>query len=143
LFFVAVVRLAVFAVRITRLRKRYPHHSPLLKAYYLDYRASFVSETFAYVTLVFGLAMVNWGEMRFAVMIDIVVAAFIALYLLYNGCRLIIRNFRSLINPPLGEKFQYKILNCLTNEFEAYTGVGAVYTRMSGTVCLVQVGLYF
>jgi hypothetical protein len=32
--------------------------------------------------------MVNWGEMRFAVMIDIVVAAFIALYLLYNGCRL-------------------------------------------------------
>jgi divalent metal cation (Fe/Co/Zn/Cd) transporter len=64
------------------------HHSPLLKAYYLDYRASFVSETFVYVTLVFGLAMVNWGEMRFAVMIDIVVAAFIALYLLYNGCRL-------------------------------------------------------
>lgn len=45
LFFVAVIRLAVFAVWITRLGRRYPDHSPLLKAYYVDYRASFVNES--------------------------------------------------------------------------------------------------
>jgi len=143
LFFVAVIRLAVFAVWITRMGKRYPHHSPLLKAYYVDYRAAFVNETAIYCTLVFGLIMANRGEMRFAIITDIVIAAFIALYLLYNGYCLIIRNFWSLIDLPLGEKFQYKILNCLTNEFEAYAGVGTVYTRMSGTTRLVQVELYF
>jgi len=143
LFLLAVIRVAVFAVWVTRLGKRYPDHSPLLKAYYVDYRASFVNETAIYCGLVFGLIMANQGEMRFAVIIDMVIAALIVLYLLYNGCRLIIKNFRSLIDLPLEEKFQYKILNCLTHEFEAYAGIGNVYTRMSGTARLVQIELHF
>lgn len=71
------------------------------------------------------------------------IAALIAIYLMYNGCRLIIRNFHSLIDLPLEEKFQYKILDCLTKEYEAYAGVGTVYTRMSGTMRLVQIELHF
>ena len=143
LFLLAVIRLAVFAVWITRLGKKYPDHSPLLKAYYVDYRAAFINETAIFCGLVFGLVMANRGEMRFAVIIDMVIAALIALYLLYNGCRLVIKNFQSLIDLPLEEKFQYKILNCLTHEFEAYAGIGTVHTRMSGTTHMVQIELHF
>jgi cation diffusion facilitator family transporter len=143
LFLLAVMRLAVFAAWITRLGKRYPDHSPLLRAYYVDYRASFINETAIFCGLLFGLVMANQGAMRFAVIIDMIIAALTALYLLYNGLRLIIKNFHSLIDLPLEEKFQYKILNCLTNEFESYTGIGNVYTRMSGTTRIVQIELYF
>jgi cation diffusion facilitator family transporter len=143
LFFVAVVRLAIFAAWVTRLGKKYPDHSPLLKAYYVDYRASFVNETAIFCGLVFDLVVADMGKIRMAVIIDMVIAALIALYLLYNGCRLIIRNIRALIDLPLEEKFQLEILNCLAKEYEAYAGVGNIYTRMSGTTRLVQIELHF
>ena len=143
LFFVAIIRLAVFAVWITRLGRKYPHHSPLLQAYYIDYRAAFVNETAIFCGLIFGLVVENMGNLRVAIIIDVVIAVLIALYLLYNGCRLIIRNVRSLIDLPLEEKFQYKILDCLTKEFETYVGIGTVYSRMSGAKRLVQIELHF
>jgi len=143
LFFVAIIRLAVFVVWITRLGRKYPHHSPLLQAYYIDYRAAFVNETAIFCGLIFGLVVENMGNLRVAIILDMVIAVLIALYLLYNGCRLIIRNVRSLIDLPLEEKFQYKILECLTKEFEMYAGIGTVYSRMSGTKRLVQIELHF
>jgi len=143
LFLVAIIRLAVFAIWVTHLGRKYPHHSPLLQAYYIDYRAAFVNETAIFCGLIFGLVVANMGDLRVAIIIDMIIAALIALYLLYNGCRLIVRNVRSLIDLPLEEKFQYKILNCLTKEYEAYAGVGTVYTRMSGTTRLVQIELHF
>lgn len=143
LFSIAVIRLAVFAVWITRLGRKYPDHSPLLKAYYIDYRASFVNEAAVFCGLLFGLVIADLGELRFAIMLDMVIAAWVALYLLYNGSRLIIRNVQSLIDLPLEEKFQYQILDCLTKEYEAYAGIGIVYTRMSGLTRLVQIELHF
>ena len=143
LFAVAVIRLAVFAVWVTRLWQRYPDHSPLMRAYYVDYRASFVNETAIFCGLFLGLVFASLGAMRLAIIVDMAIAAVIALYLFCNGWRLIVRNLRSLIDLPLEEKFQYKILNCLASEHEAYTGVGTIYTRMSGTTRLVQVELHF
>jgi len=143
MFLIAVMRLAVFAVWITRLGKKYPEHSPLLTAYYVDYRMSFINEGAIFCGLLFGLVMANQGGMSFAVYADIIIAALIGLYLFCFGVCLIIRNFRSLIDLPLEEKFQYKILNCLASEFENYEGIGEIYTRMSGTTRLVQIELHF
>jgi len=143
LFSVAIFRLAIFAVWITRLGRKYPDHSPLLKAYYVDYRASFVNETVIFCGLIFGLIVAGIGETRIAIIMDMAIAALIAVYLFYNGCCLIVKNVKSLIDLPLDEKFQYKILNCLTREYEAYAGIGTIYTRMSGTARLVQIELHF
>ena len=143
LYFIAIIRMAIFAVWITRMGRKYPDPSPMLRVYYLDYRASFVNETTIFCGLLVNLVIASQGGMRFAVIIDIVIAVLIALYLLYNGCRQIIKNVRSLIDLPLEEKFQYRILKCLTKEFGAYEGIGTLFTRMSGTKRLVQIELHF
>lgn len=143
LFFIAVVRLGVFAVWITRLGRRYPERSPLLQAYYIDYRAAFVNEAALFCGLVFGLAMAQWGGMRYAVLFDLAVAAAVAAYLLVNGGRLLVRNARALIDLPLEEECQMKILRCLAREVESYAGLGNIYTRRSGPTRLVQIELQF
>lgn len=143
LFFLAVVRLAVFAFWITRLGRKYPEHSPLLRAYYVDYRASFANEAAIFIGLLAGLMVANRGGLRPAVLLDIGIAVMIVFYLLYNGCRFIVRNARSLMDLPLEEKFQLKILDCLAKEYDSYEGVGTFYTRMSGTERLAQIELQF
>ncbi len=143
LFFIALIRLGVFAAWITRLGRRYPEHSPLLQAYYLDYRASFINEAAIFGGLVLGLALGHQGGMRYAVRFDLAIAAAVAVYLLYNGGRLLVRNVRALIDLPLEEDFQMKIMQCLAREVEAYAGLGNVYTRWSGTTRRVQIELQF
>ncbi|MBN1664400.1 MAG: cation diffusion facilitator family transporter [Deltaproteobacteria bacterium] len=143
LFSIAVIRLAVFAVWITRLSKKYPVHSPLFRAYYVDYRAGLINESAIFCGLLLAFVVEKSGELGLAVIMDLAVAALIALYLLYNGISMIVRNVRSLMDLPLGEKSQYKILECLTQEFESYDGIGSIYTRMSGKTRMVQLELYF
>ncbi len=143
LYVVALIRLAVFAVWITRLGKRHPRHSPLMQAYYADYRISLVYESAIFATLLMGLLISEHGGMKIAVIIDVSVASIIALYYLVVACRLIIRNFRSLIDLPLGEKYQRHILRCLIEEFDAYDGLGAIYTRRSGSEVMIQIEMRF
>jgi divalent metal cation (Fe/Co/Zn/Cd) transporter len=132
LFFLALIRLAIFAVWITRLGKKYPRHSPLMQAYHADYRAAVVYETAIFGALLLGLLTASRGGMKIAIAIDITVAFLISLYYLFIACRLILRNFRSLIDLPLNENFQRRILLSLAEEFDAYDGLGTIYTRMSG-----------
>jgi divalent metal cation (Fe/Co/Zn/Cd) transporter len=54
----------------------------------------------------------------------------------------LIRNFRSLIDLPLPEADQMKVLQALAAHFEAYEDIGNVYTQMSGSTRLVQIELY-
>lgn len=143
LFFLALVRLAVFAVWITRLGKRHPRHSPLMQAYYADYRIALVYESAIFAALLIGLLVAEHGGMKIAVIIDVAVASLIALYYLVIACRLMIRNFRSLIDLPLGEKYQRNILRFLVEEFDAYDDLGKIYTRRSGNEILIQIEMRF
>lgn len=142
-FLIPVIRLLIFAIWITRLGQKYPVHSPLFRAYYVDYRAGLVNESAIFCGLLLAFFIEKSGDLSLAIIMDIVVAALIALYLLYNGFFMIIRNVQSLMDLPLGEKSQYKIYECLTREFESYADVGAIYTRMSGKTRIVQIELYF
>lgn len=140
---VAFIRMFIFVVWIKRLMRRYPNHSPLMQAYYLDYTWAIIYETAVMAGLFLGWVASFWGAQRLALIADLVMAFLISLVLLGNGLHLLARNFRSLIDLPLSEPDQYQILNALTQEFDEYAGVGNIYTQLSGNNRLIQIELYF
>jgi divalent metal cation (Fe/Co/Zn/Cd) transporter len=142
-FLIPVIRLLIIAICITRLGQKYPARSLLFRAYYVDYRASLINEGAIFCMLLLAFFMEKRGDLSLAIIMDIVVAALIALYLLYNGFFMITRNVLSLMDLPLGEKSQHKIFECRTQEFESYANAGAIYTRMSSKTRIVQLELYF
>jgi divalent metal cation (Fe/Co/Zn/Cd) transporter len=87
-----------------------------------------------------GLAMVLiWQNMSWlAIMIDPVVTIILAVYMLVNGSRLIVKNFKSLIDLPLFEKDQMKIMEVLVREFDIFENIGRVYTRRSGNTRFIE-----
>ena len=142
-FLLALLRMAILAAWITRLWKRHVDHSPLMSAYYLDYRISFINDIAILCTLFLSLILSSQGWMHVSVMIDMAVATLIATYYLWIGCHFIVRNFRALIDLPLDEAFQLSILRCLSKDIDEYDGIGMIYTRMSGSTRIVQIELKF
>lgn len=65
------------------------------------------------------------------------------LYLFYCAIGVLVKNFRSLIDLPLPEADQHKILKTLVEDFDNYEGIGNFYTQLSGSTCFVQLELYF
>jgi divalent metal cation (Fe/Co/Zn/Cd) transporter len=61
----------------------------------------------------------------------------------YCAIGVLVKNFKSLIDLPLPEADQYKILKALVADFDTYEGIGNFYTQLSGSTRFVQMELYF
>lgn len=128
---------------ITRLIRRHSLDSPMMHSYFVNFKITLVSDIAVSAGLLFALIMSLFDFHTLALSVDSALSAGIALYMLYNGINLTVRNFKSLIDLPLPEEDQLKILNALTLEFDAYENIGNIYTRFSGKKRLIQVELFF
>ena len=74
---------------------------------------------------------------------DLLLAAAYSFFLLLNGLRVIHANFRALLDLPLPEGDQLKILRVLTRHVDAYDDVVNVFSRFSGGRRRVEIELSF
>jgi len=74
--------------------------------------------------------------------IDPLISLIISGYMLYIGIRLSVENFKTLIDFPLPEEDQLKIIKILAKEYEQYENLGNIYTRLSGKKRFIEIELY-
>jgi len=122
--------------------RSYAHSSPMTKSYLVDSRVSSVTDLLLLIGVLigFGVSFTDQGDM--AIYFDIVIASLQGLYLLHSAIHVLLDNFKSLIDLPLPEDDQMKIMQALTAHFEAYEDIGNVYTQLSGSTRMVQIELY-
>lgn len=124
-----------------RLMRRSP--SPIVRSYYVGYK---VSVTIA-LTGVFSMLLALWLAKRqqgaLGAMIDLGLAFILATYMAVSAVILVKANFRALIDLPLPESDQVRILNVLTRHHDAFDGLGAVCTRTSGSAKIIEIELHF
>ena len=132
--------LYLLALRLCRLSD-----SPMVESYRVNFKTSTLFD--AGILLALGLAIVltrigGGAFVDLAGLIDPTVSLLLAGYMLYSGVRLTGSNFRILMDLPLPEDEQLKIMNVLAREFDHYEGVGTIYTRRSGRRRFLDVELY-
>jgi len=140
---VLLIRRIFFAAWITRIKKRHPDHSPILRTYYFDQMINVANELLVCAGLFLAFFMFKIGSQNVAFIADLLTASLLTLYMIICGVRLIWENLRSLISLPLNENDQMKIFAALCAEHEAYAGLGVVYTQMSGSTRIIQIELDF
>lgn len=116
--------------------------SPMIESYYVNFKTATFFDVGILLALAAAMLLTPLGYAPFAGYIDPLVSLVLALYMLYNGVFLTRSNFRVLMDLPLPEDEQLKILNVLTREFENYEGVGTIYTRRSGKQRFLDIELY-
>ncbi len=93
--------------------------------------------------MLFALWLTRMRYGNFGAMIDLALAAGLATYMLVNAVILIRTNFRSLIDVPLPETDQLKILKVLTDNYDFFDNLGVIYTRTCGSKKIIELELYF
>jgi cation diffusion facilitator family transporter len=139
----STVRACVLLAWASRLCKRYPNHSPMTQSYFVNHRLTLIRNLSIILGLLFGLGMLSSGHFRVALLVDLIIGISVAIYMLKCAVHLLTRNFRSLIDLPLPEADQYKILKTLVTDYDAYEGVGNIYSQFSGSNRFIQIELYF
>jgi len=61
----------------------------------------------------------------------------------WSGVWLVRRNFRALVDLPLPEAEQLRVMQVLAAHYAGYDGIGTVYTRASGKRQFVEIELGF
>ena len=125
-----------------RIVQRYPQSSPMTMSYLVGMRVTTISSVMLFAGLLIGYSMSFTKHAAAVIYFDIAIASVIGLYMLYTGISILISNFKSLVDMPLPEPDQFKILQALTAHFEDYEGIGNVYSQLSGSTRLVQIELY-
>lgn len=126
-----------------RICRRHPDHSPMTESYLVNMKITVVYSVAILAGLIFCSWMFSTGRTGIAVTVDLMIAVLVVVYMCYCAIGLLIRNFRSLVDMPLPETDQYQILNALTADFDAYDGIGNIYSQLSGSTRLIQVEIYF
>lgn len=138
----SVIRAAWLFMMMRRIVKRYPQASPMTQSCLINVRVTTVTDLMLLAGVLVGAGVSFTQHDGTAVYFDMTISMLQGLYLLYSGIRVLLANFKSLIDLPLPEEDQLKILQALTAHFEAYEDIGNVYTQLSGSTRLVQVELY-
>lgn len=123
--------------------RRHPYRSPMTQSYLVNMKLSVISSLGILAGLLFGSWMFSTGRIVIATTVDLIIAVAVAVYMCYCAIDLLVRNFRSLIDMPLPERDQYRILNALVGDFDAYEEIGNIYSQLSGSTRLIQIELYF
>ncbi len=126
-----------------RLCSRYPDHSPMTHSYQVNLRLTLINYLSVLAGLLCGLWLFSSGYVQAAVSLDLIIGVSAALYMFYCAIGVLISNFKSLIDLPLPEVDQYKILKALVADFDTYEGIGNLYTQLSGSTRFVQMEIYF
>ncbi|MEI6172802.1 MAG: cation transporter [Bacteroidota bacterium] len=117
--------------------------SPLLKAYFINFKVSITSDSFLFLAFFLGYLLSVFGFNFLSVRVDPVLSVILSLYMIRVGLPLIISNFRSLIDLPLPEKDMLKILKVTTEFYKEYSGFGLMFSRQSGKQKFIEVELLF
>jgi divalent metal cation (Fe/Co/Zn/Cd) transporter len=112
-------------------------------SYKINFKISAVVDTGVIAALGLALVLISMNMRVLAMMIDPVVTILLASYMLVNGSRLVVKNFKSLIDLPLPEKDQMKILQVIMCEYANFENIGLVYTRRSGNTRFIELELVF
>ena len=116
--------------------------SPMVHSYYVNFKVSTILDISLLTSLSVALLLVNSGHGHIAYVIDPTVSALLGAYMLFQAVKLTIENFRVLIDFPLPENDQLKIMAILAQEYSAYENIGNIYTRFSGKTRFIEVELY-
>ena len=128
---------------VSRLCGRYPDPSPMTHSYYVNLKLTLIRNLSIIVGLLFGLWLLSSGHFRAALAVDLIIGVAVALYMFYSAIGVLVRNFKSLIDLPLPEADQYRILNAMVADFDNYEGIGNIYTQLSGSTRFVQMEIFF
>jgi cation diffusion facilitator family transporter len=139
----AIIRAWVMVAWASRLCRRYSDHSPMTHSYYVDLKLTLILNLSVFAGLTSGLWLFSSGHIQAAVAVDLIIGLSVVLYMFYCAIGVLVKNFRSLIDLPLPEADQHKILKALVVDFDAYEGIGNFYTQLSGSTRFVQIELHF
>jgi cation diffusion facilitator family transporter len=117
-------------------------NSPMVESYYINFKVTIFFDVGILLALAAAMILTYTGHASIAGYIDPAVSLFLSLYMLYNGVILTASNFKILMDLPLPEDEQLKIMNVLTREFENYENIGTIYTRRSGRQRFIDIELY-
>jgi len=116
--------------------------SPMVESYYVNFKVSTLFDFGILLALGTSITMTYIGYASLAGYIDPLVSFVLAVFMLYHGVILAKNNFKILMDLPLPEDEQLKIMNVLIREFDNYENVGNIYTRRSGRQRFLDVELY-
>lgn len=117
--------------------------SPMVHSYYVNFKICLMFDIGVLIGISSGLALVTLGHDHIAYLIDPILSMIIAAYMLFCGVTLTAGNFKVLIDFPLPEQDQLKIMGVLAQEYESYENIGNIYTRISGKRRFIEIELYF
>lgn len=120
----------------------HPHPSPMTSSYLVNMRVTALTNSFLFIGVLLGLAISQTRYAASAVYFDLAIASFKGVYLLYSAIKVLKANFKCIIELPLPEGDQLKIMQALVAHYDAYENVGNVYTQLSGSTRFVQIELY-
>jgi divalent metal cation (Fe/Co/Zn/Cd) transporter len=138
----SVIRSVWLLRRVQRMAQRYAHPSPLTTSYLVNLRVSSVTDLTLLIGVFIGFGFSLTRHADLALDFDVAIASLQGFYLLYSAIQVLLANFKSLIDMPLPEADQLKILQALSAHFDAFEDIGNVYTQLSGSTRLVQIELY-
>lgn len=137
------IRIACIAYYLSKMVQRYPERSPLLHSYYISFIGVLWYAGGIFIAMLTGWLLANrWGG-RIAFLVDLFIAATYVIYLIVNAVQVITANFRSLLDLPLPEEDQLKIMQSLTRHHEEYDNLINIYTRYSGAQKRIEIELSF
>ena len=117
--------------------------SPMLHLYYANSRVSVLLDISVIAGISIGLFLALLDNEKFAYAIDPILSIIVALYMLYKGIRMTIGSFKVMVDFPLGEEDQLKIMGVIGQKYERYEDIGNIYTRISGERRFIEMELYF
>jgi cation diffusion facilitator family transporter len=140
---ISLIRSIGLLMMTSRMLRRDPMQTTLISSYFVNYKVAAVTDVGVIISLGLALLFERTHLHGMALMIDPTVTILLAGYMLVNGCRLIVKNFKALMDLPLPEEDQLKILEVLTREYANFEDIGLVYTRRSGNTRFVELELVF
>jgi cation diffusion facilitator family transporter len=116
--------------------------SPMVHSYYVNFKVTAMIDVSILASLSVVLLLATSGYNHIAYIIDPTVSSLLGAYMLFSGVKLTVSNFKVLIDLPLPEKDQLKIMAILAQEYNDYENIGNIYTRFSGKTRFIEIELY-
>ena len=136
----AIARALYLFIRARRLNNQ--TDSPMAESYYVNFKVTTLFAAGVLLAFTSAVILTYAGHASVAGYIDPMVSLILSLYMLYNGVKQTVGNFKILMDLPLPEDEQLKIMNVITCEFDNYENVGNIYTRRSGRQRFLDIELY-
>jgi cation diffusion facilitator family transporter len=139
----SATRMVILYIAVRRLARQTRVQSPLLRAYLLDYRVGVLSDAGVLTAFAIGWLLVHSGLVAMGDRVDPIIGLVISLYMIWVGVSLVRRNFSALMDLPLPEDEQLRIMKVLAAHYKEYETIGTLYSRASGKLRFVEIELAF